>query len=227
MLRLLRRFASLPPHELLGMPLLSPTMTTGTLVRWLKKEGDLVKPGQILFEVETDKATLGYEIQEEIYVAKLLVAEGSADLDIGSPLAILVEDQEKIAAFKDYVVQPAAALQAKAEPKAQPNATPEPQAQEPTVHHSDAKIWPSARIILEQNQIDLDTVQTKNKVITKEDAIAAVSKQKSSRQTSEANPGPTAPTTVQPSQPKTTSPSQQIVPRFSVTVDVCLEQTQK
>ncbi len=57
-----RCFSSLPDHEVLGLPLLSPTMETGTIVRWLKKEGDEVSVGDLLFEVETDKATMGYEV---------------------------------------------------------------------------------------------------------------------------------------------------------------------
>lgn len=57
-----RGFASWPEHEILGMPLLSPTMTAGTIVKWLAKEGDTLKPGDTAFEVETDKATMGYEV---------------------------------------------------------------------------------------------------------------------------------------------------------------------
>jgi pyruvate dehydrogenase E2 component (dihydrolipoamide acetyltransferase) len=59
---LTRVFSKYPSHELLKMPLLSPTMQSGTLVKWLKQEGDVIKPGELMFEVETDKATLGYEV---------------------------------------------------------------------------------------------------------------------------------------------------------------------
>ena len=57
-----RCFASWPEHEVLGMPLLSPTMEHGTIVKWLAKEGDTLKAGDTVFEVETDKATMGYEV---------------------------------------------------------------------------------------------------------------------------------------------------------------------
>jgi len=191
-------------------------MTKGTLVRWLKKEGDFVKPGQILFEVETDKATLGFELQDENYVAKLLVAEGTEDLSIGTPVAVLVSEQEDIAAFKDYVAQSAAPAQAKVE--AQPK-------QEPT-HHSDVKIWPAARLLLDQNQINPETIKSKNRVITKEDALAAISSQQASAPSQK--PQPTAQTP--PPQAATSSQAKkgrQIVPRFSVTSDIALDQTSK
>lgn len=98
----LRKFADYPSHELLGMPLLSPTMASGTIVKWIKKEGDLVKPGEVMFEVETDKATLGYEVQDEVVLAKILEQEGAADLPLGHPIAVLVEDEEDVGAFKDF-----------------------------------------------------------------------------------------------------------------------------
>ena len=81
MLRLLakafRGFGDLPPYTTLGMPSLSPAMTTGIIRKWLKMEGDKVKAGEIMFEVETDKATLGFEVQDEVFIAKILANEGS------------------------------------------------------------------------------------------------------------------------------------------------------
>lgn len=65
-------------------------MSTGTIAKWLKAEGDEIAPGDVIAEVETDKASVGYEAQEEGYLAKILVPEGAADLEIGAPLAILV-----------------------------------------------------------------------------------------------------------------------------------------
>lgn len=84
--------ANYPEHEVLGMPLLSPTMTKGTIVKWLAKEGDLLNPGDSVFEVETDKATMNFEIQEEMYLAKILTPDGSSDIDIGAPVAVLVDE---------------------------------------------------------------------------------------------------------------------------------------
>ena len=70
-------FADLPYHIKLAMPSLSPTMETGNLAKWNMKVGDKVSPGDILAEVETDKATVDFEMQDEGYVAKLLVPEGA------------------------------------------------------------------------------------------------------------------------------------------------------
>jgi pyruvate dehydrogenase E2 component (dihydrolipoamide acetyltransferase) len=86
----------------LGLPNLSPTMEKGNLAKWSKKEGDLVKPGDILASIETDKATVDFEMQEEGYIAKLLFPEGTKDIPLGTPVAILVENQEDVAKFKDY-----------------------------------------------------------------------------------------------------------------------------
>ena len=97
-----RGFGTLPEHEALKMPALSPTMTEGTIVKWLKKEGDKVKPGEIMFEVETDKATVGYEVQDDVYIAKILAPEGATKIPLGHPIAILVNKSDRIAAFKDY-----------------------------------------------------------------------------------------------------------------------------
>lgn len=84
------------------MPSLSPTMEKGNIAKWCKKEGEEVMPGDVLAEVETDKATMDYEMQEEGYVAKLLVNEGAQDIKLGELVAILVEDKNDIDAFKDY-----------------------------------------------------------------------------------------------------------------------------
>ncbi|WP_374291707.1 pyruvate dehydrogenase complex E1 component subunit beta [Paenirhodobacter enshiensis] len=87
------------------MPALSPTMEEGTLSKWLVKEGDDVKSGQILAEIETDKATMEFEAVDEGKVGKLLVAEGTAGIKVNTPIAILVEDGESV----DDVKAPAAA----------------------------------------------------------------------------------------------------------------------
>ena len=76
------------------MPALSPTMEEGTLAKWLVKEGDVVKSGQILAEIETDKATMEFEAVDEGTVGKLLVAEGTAGVKVNTPIAVLVEEGE-------------------------------------------------------------------------------------------------------------------------------------
>ena len=76
------------------MPALSPTMEEGTLAKWLVKEGDTVKSGQILAEIETDKATMEFEAVDEGIIGRLLVAEGTAGVKVNAPIATLVEANE-------------------------------------------------------------------------------------------------------------------------------------
>ena len=71
-----RALSALPPHSLLPMPALSPTMTAGNIASWKKAEGDEIAVGDVIAEVETDKATVDYEAQDEGFVAKILVPEG-------------------------------------------------------------------------------------------------------------------------------------------------------
>src|SRR5947208_11711602 len=78
----------------LKMPALSPTMEEGTLAKWLVKEGDDVKSGDILAEIETDKATMEFEAVDEGKIARILVPEGTDGVKVGAPIAIMAEDGE-------------------------------------------------------------------------------------------------------------------------------------
>ncbi|HEX6603965.1 MAG TPA: pyruvate dehydrogenase complex E1 component subunit beta [Sphingomicrobium sp.] len=80
----------------LKMPALSPTMEEGTLAKWLVKEGDEVKSGDILAEIETDKATMEFEAVDEGKIAKILVPEGTDGVKVGQPIALLAADGEQI-----------------------------------------------------------------------------------------------------------------------------------
>jgi pyruvate dehydrogenase E2 component (dihydrolipoamide acetyltransferase) len=112
----MRYFSSkLPDHVKVQMPSLSPTMEKGNIAKWCKKEGDEVNPGDILAEVETDKATVDFEMQEEGFIAKLLVEEGAKDVNLGEIVAILVNSKEDVEAFKDY--KPEKGGKAAAQPK--------------------------------------------------------------------------------------------------------------
>ena len=81
------------PTEIL-MPALSPTMEEGTLAKWLVKEGDTVSSGDLIAEIETDKATMEFEAVDEGIVGKILVAEGSEGVKVNTPIAVLLEDGE-------------------------------------------------------------------------------------------------------------------------------------
>ncbi|XP_076146477.1 dihydrolipoyllysine-residue acetyltransferase component of pyruvate dehydrogenase complex-like [Alosa pseudoharengus] len=100
-----QRFYSLPPHQKVELPALSPTMQAGTIARWEKKEGEKINEGELIAEVETDKATVGFEIMDECYLAKILVPEGTRDVPIGSVICITVDSADQVAAFKDYTLE--------------------------------------------------------------------------------------------------------------------------
>ncbi|XP_017484528.1 PREDICTED: dihydrolipoyllysine-residue acetyltransferase component of pyruvate dehydrogenase complex, mitochondrial isoform X3 [Rhagoletis zephyria] len=98
-----RNYADLPDHIKVALPALSPTMEQGTIVSWEKKEGDKLNEGDLLAEIETDKATMGFETPEEGYLAKIVVQSGVKDVPIGKLVCIIVPNQEDVAAFKDFV----------------------------------------------------------------------------------------------------------------------------
>ena len=104
------------------MPALSPTMEKGNLAKWLKKEGDKVKTGDILAEIETDKATMEYEAVDDGTLAKILVPEGSADIAVNQPIAILATEGEDVKAAAAGA--PAKAAAPAAQPAKAPAAAP-------------------------------------------------------------------------------------------------------
>jgi pyruvate dehydrogenase E2 component (dihydrolipoamide acetyltransferase) len=113
------------------MPALSPTMEKGKLAKWLKKEGDKVKSGDILAEIETDKATMEVEAVDEGTVGKILIAEGTDDVAVNTPIAVLLGEGEKAGDVKAEAAPPPAKEGAKPAPqaeqvKAEPVPTPPP-----------------------------------------------------------------------------------------------------
>lgn len=88
------------------MPALSPTMTEGTLARWLKKEGDAIVSGDVLAEIETDKATMEVEAVEEGILGRILVPEGQQNVAVNTPIAILVNDGETVAEHSTPLTTP-------------------------------------------------------------------------------------------------------------------------
>jgi len=93
---------SLPDHIVLPMPALSPTMEEGIVAKWLKSEGEEIVAGDIIAEIDTDKATVDYEATDDGFLAKRLVEEG-APLEVGSPIAVVVEEAGDMSAFVAYV----------------------------------------------------------------------------------------------------------------------------
>lgn len=125
-----------PSHTVLGMPALSPTMEAGNVGAWKKQVGDKLNPGDVLVEIETDKATMDFEFTEEGYLAKILLEEGAKDVPVGKPVGVYVEDEGDVAAFADFTMADAVGdSPAPAEPKPEPTeakpeqpSTPEPSA---------------------------------------------------------------------------------------------------
>lgn len=101
---LARWYASYPPHVIVNMPALSPTMTSGNVGAWQKKPGDSIAPGDVLVEIETDKAQMDFEFQEDGVLAKILREAGEKDIPVGKPIAVLVDDGADVAAFANFTL---------------------------------------------------------------------------------------------------------------------------
>ncbi|KAF5505775.1 Dihydrolipoyllysine-residue acetyltransferase component of pyruvate dehydrogenase complex [Colletotrichum sp. SAR 10_70] len=133
--QILRCYASYPPHQVIKMPALSPTMTAGNIGAWQKKPGDSIAPGDVLVEIETDKAQMDFEFQEEGVIAKILKDAGEKDVAVGNPIAILVDEGTDVAAFEGFTAadaggdaaKPAPKEEAKEESKSAPTPAPEPE----------------------------------------------------------------------------------------------------
>jgi pyruvate dehydrogenase E2 component (dihydrolipoamide acetyltransferase) len=148
------------PIEIL-MPALSPTMTEGTLARWVKKEGDAIKSGEVIAEIETDKATMEVEAVDEGVLGKILIAEGTEGVPVNKLIALLLEDGESAADLASYAGESAAEPAAKAEvvPAAAPVAA-SAAPSNPTVASGERLfISPLAKRIAEQSNVDYKAIQ--------------------------------------------------------------------
>jgi len=147
------------------MPALSPTMTEGTLARWLKKEGDTITAGDVIAEIETDKATMEVEAVDEGVLGKILVADGTEGVKVNEPIAILVAEGESAAAPPPAVPAPAAPTAEAGEtgaPAAARSAPPPAPAAARNGHDAEgARIFasPLARRMAQQAGIDLATLK--------------------------------------------------------------------
>ena len=135
------------------MPALSPTMEEGTLAKWLVKEGDSVKSGQVLAEIETDKATMEFEAVDEGVIGKILIAEGTAGVKVNTPIAVILEDGESADAAP-------AAAKAPAAPAPVAAAAAAPAAAAPAAKPAGARVFasPLARRIATEMGLDLTKV---------------------------------------------------------------------
>jgi len=148
------------------MPALSPTMEEGAVKKWLVREGEQVTAGQIIAEIETDKATMEYEAVDEGRIGKLLVPEGDTPIKVNAPIAIVLEEGENDSALKSYVpasgaakppqepVRPVANV-AQAAPSLQPSLKPAAVAASVVVEGARIFASPLARRVAAQGGIDL------------------------------------------------------------------------
>ena len=104
------------------MPSLSPTMEKGNLARWLKKEGDKIKSGDVIAEIETDKATMEYEAVDDGTLAKIVVPEGTQDVAVNSVIAVLAGEGEDVKAAAAAVKSASSAAPAAVKPIPAPSA---------------------------------------------------------------------------------------------------------
>ncbi|KAK2745669.1 pyruvate dehydrogenase complex dihydrolipoamide acetyltransferase component (E2) [Myotisia sp. PD_48] len=147
---------SYPPHTVISMPALSPTMTAGNIGAWHKKAGETLAPGDVLVEIETDKAQMDFEFQEEGVLAKILKDAGEKDVAVGNPIAVMIEEGGDISAFESFTLadaggekssateKPDNAVEAKQEEKPAPAPTTEQYQPEPEEPESTGeKLQPS------------------------------------------------------------------------------------
>ncbi|MBM09551.1 MAG: pyruvate dehydrogenase complex dihydrolipoamide acetyltransferase [Magnetovibrio sp.] len=148
------------------MPALSPTMTEGTLVKWLKAEGDMIESGDAICEIETDKATMEVEAADEGVLGKILVAEGTDNVAVNHTIAILLEEGEDPIEIKNFTI-PAAPISETKEEVSTIETLPIPHKTEQIAQkmlakpsHESKRIFasPLAKRIAEQNGIDINSV---------------------------------------------------------------------
>jgi len=218
------------------MPALSPTMTEGTLARWLKKEGDRVKAGDVIAEIETDKATMEVEAVDEGVLGKILVPDGTEGVKVNAPIAVLVEPGE--AAPSGAAAPPAPKPAVAPAPAAAAALNPQPLPPKANGHDAGERVFasPLARRMALQAGLKLEGVTGSGPGgrIVKADVEAAIGRGPVAAPAPVTAPAPrpapapvaiTAPTTAVPNSSirkviaRRLSESKQTVPHFYVTMD--------
>lgn len=114
---------SYPAHIVVNMPSLSPTMEVGTIGKWLCQVGDEIKAGSAMAEIETDKASMTFEAQDEFYIAKLLCDEGQ-EVKVGQPILITVDDKSLVSSFSSFTLSNTTSSSSSVTPKKLETVTP-------------------------------------------------------------------------------------------------------
>eukprot|EP00934_Nitzschia_sp_Nitz4_P000594 Nitzschia sp. Nitz4//scaffold21_size171442//31391//33040//NITZ4_002148-RA/size171442-processed-gene-0.43-mRNA-1//-1//CDS//3329542372//594//frame0 len=168
-----------PDHTLLPMPALSPTMEMGTIAKWELQEGDTFGAGSVICSVETDKATMDFEAQDDGIIAKILrTGPDAVDIPIGAPIAVMVEEESDVAAFVDFVL-PDSPAPAATEAAPAPAASEAPASSAPAVDRQVALehvLLPSARFLAESKGLDATGLPGTGKGgrVTKGDVLLAL-----------------------------------------------------
>ncbi|GAV84929.1 2-oxoacid_dh domain-containing protein/Biotin_lipoyl domain-containing protein/E3_binding domain-containing protein [Cephalotus follicularis] len=238
--------SGLPPHQEIGMPSLSPTMTEGNIARWLKKEGDKISPGEVLCEVETDKATVEMECMEEGFLAKIVKEDGSKEIKVGEIIAITVEDEEDIQKFKDYSPSApdsgAAASKGSSSPSPPKKevveekiSSPEPKISKPSEAPTGGRIFasPLARKFAEDHNVPLSSIKgtgADGSIVKAdiEDYLASRGKKVSAATPKDTTIAPLDYTDIPHSQIRKVTASRllfskQTIPHYYLTVDTCVD----
>ena len=221
------------------MPALSPTMTEGTLARWLKKEGEQVRAGDIIAEIETDKATMEVEAVDEGVLGRILVPDGTAGVKVNEPIAVLVADGESAAPTPGPGVkaeppaakapQPDPERSMPANPKTTPAEAPAAAPHEPLANGHDAPrlaASPLARRMAKQAGLDLTAIKGTgpNGRIVRADVEAAQqggakpapTPAASPAQPAAATPAPAAPAIPPPAKPSPVTAPHQAIPNSTM-----------
>ncbi|XP_058108898.1 dihydrolipoyllysine-residue acetyltransferase component 1 of pyruvate dehydrogenase complex, mitochondrial isoform X2 [Magnolia sinica] len=182
--------AEVPPHIVLEMPALSPTMNQGNIAKWRKKEGDKIEVGDVICEIETDKATLEFECLEEGYLAKILAPEGSKDVLVGQPIAITVEDPDDIKKVPSTISTKSSGLEAKEAKSTQGHVENEGMAQK----KSFSRISPSAKLLITEFGLDASSLTASGPrgTLLKGDVLAAIKSGTGSSRTVDSSQGKTS-----------------------------------
>uniref|UniRef100_W5LE58 Dihydrolipoamide acetyltransferase component of pyruvate dehydrogenase complex n=1 Tax=Astyanax mexicanus TaxID=7994 RepID=W5LE58_ASTMX len=199
------------------MPALSPTMEEGNIVKWLKKEGEAVAAGDALCEIETDKAVVTMESNDDGVLAKILMEEGSKSVRLGTLIAVMVEEGEdwKQVEIPAVSSQPAQSAPSPAPPAAAPTST-TPVAPPPrSAEAGQLRLSPAARHILDTHGLDphLATATGPRGLITKEDALNLLKKGDAARRAAPVSaPPPPAASAPAPAAPATATPAPTAAP---------------
>lgn len=173
-----------PEHTLFPMPALSPTMDSGTISSWNKQAGDSFIAGDVLCSIETDKASVDFEAQDDGVLAKILrEGENAQDIPVGVPICVVVEEEDDVAAFADFTVDddasaaPSSTEAASETESAPPASAPASTSSAPATDASNkSPLMPSARHLAESKGLDATVLQGTGKGgrVTKGDVLQAL-----------------------------------------------------